>query len=70
MALQLKPMASLPEDPGWIASSHKMAQIVCSCTRGSDSLFWPPWAPGMHPIYSTPSVSHKNRNDTFIHTMK
>jgi hypothetical protein len=43
MAQWLRALAALPEDLGWIPSTHMVATTICSSSsRGSDALFWPP----------------------------
>ena len=45
MALWLRALSSLTKDPGLISSTHRATQVhLLPSFRGSDTLFWSPWA--------------------------
>lgn len=49
---QLKPRATLTEDPAFISSTHASAySSPHSSPRGSSAHFWPPQTPGMHSLH-------------------
>lgn len=66
MALWLRALAALQEDPFLITSTHKAAHNVhYSSLRGSDTLFWQ--APGIHMEHrhtcsKTPLPKNKNKS--------
>ena len=57
-------LTALPEDLGLIHSTHRVANNVYNfSSRGSDVIFWPLRAPGMHAVYrrtcSQNTLTHK-----------
>jgi hypothetical protein len=53
--MQFRVAAALPEDSGFISSTHTVTVICDSSSRAPDALFWPP----------LPSDTHAN--NIFIH---
>jgi hypothetical protein len=57
------PLGDRAEDSGSVASTHmaptwQLTTISNSDARRSDTLFWSPWAPGRHKVYTHAYVKH------------
>ena len=63
MARQLGALTVLLEDLGWIpGTSQKLTTVCNSSSRGSDALFWPPWA-----LHTCGAQTYIQAGKTFIH---
>lgn len=62
MAQRFRALAALPEDPDLILRTRE-ADHNCfnSSYRRSHSLFWSPWAPGMHVVHRRTFIHVKNK---------
>lgn len=59
----LRAPPALPEDPDSIPITHMEADTLYnSISRGSDTLFWPSWVPGMH--YVQIYIQNKTKQKT------
>jgi hypothetical protein len=61
----LRPLAVLQQDQGLIPSTHMVAHKHLNCSSGSNTLFWPVWAPGVYMFHV-----HTCRQDTYTDTNK
>jgi len=51
MAQWLGKLAVVPEDPGLIPNNHMAAHKSSPSCKGSDVVFWPLWASGIHTVH-------------------
>jgi hypothetical protein len=63
LAQQVRAPLALLEDPGSSLSTHMAAHnCLDSSSRGSDDLFWPPWASmwyiDIYPIYKIKKIKY------------